>query len=228
MVSERNVFPWTHGNHTAKKARNGQRKRSTRPHVGEQVRDRPLVEQDDLFFRVIPGVRDALAHQDFDADDVALTFRAAFTGVWERIPPADRQRLLVYWRHGPDSRSHEKKHGPLIQVVCQPTTPEVVLARCGMEISFPATLVIGQPHRLLLEIARTLAQVYRLATREHWGLVLEQIEEPLQLWERHEGARATESQRDKLVKALEAEYLEKYEASVLKIVRAWRLGTPEV
>ena len=238
MIPERNGFLSPRGDHNGnpiKPAGNsrGKVKQGSMPQgVKEEARDLPLVDEDGLCFRVIAGVRDALATQDFDPAVLAEGFRGAFTGVWKRLPPADRHRLLVYWQHGPDARlpathAHDKNRGPLIRVVCEEATPEVVLAGWGTQITFPASLVVARPRRLVGEIARTMAQAFRLATREHWGLIQTVIEEPLELWEREQGTRATEAKRDKKVNALETEYVEKYEASVIEIVRGWGLGTPE-
>lgn len=186
MIPDRNGFCSHQGKRTGKRASNSRKKGSTSPPLGEQVRDLPLVAKDGLFFRFIPGVRDALPHQDFDPVVIAQTFRGAFTGVWEQIPPADRQRMLTYWHA---THTHDKKHSPLIQVACPPSAPEVVLAAWGTELTFPTSLVAGQPHLLQFEIARTLAQSYRLATSEHWSLILEVIEEPLERWESQQGEK---------------------------------------
>src|ERR1700675_4070105 len=103
MVSERNGFPSPLGNHTGTRASNSRSKGkngSKPPRVGEKIHDLSLVEQDGLFFRVIPGVQDTLAHQDFDPAVIAESFREAFNSVWERLSPADQRRLLNYWQRG--------------------------------------------------------------------------------------------------------------------------------
>jgi hypothetical protein len=201
------------------------KKGPTQPHVGHEVRDLPLVEQNGLSFRIIAGARDELAHEDFDAAVVAELFRVAFNSVWVRIPTADRQRLLTYWRRGPDVRSatleRDKYRGPLIRVVCGFEPPDDVITGCGMEINFPASLVVGQPLRLVEEVARALAGVHRLATREHWSLILEQIDEPFDLWEGQEGADATDDRWDKKLDELEAEYLRRFRARIGQIIQTW-------
>ena len=158
MISDRNGFRSTHGNHTAKRASNGRRKGSTSPPVGEQVRDRPLVAQDGLFFRVIPGVRDALPHQDFDPDVIAQTFRAAFTGVWEQIPPADRQRMLIYSACNPFTRQEARPADP---GGLSTHGSRGRARRWGMELTFPTTLVaanhIGSSSRLPARWPRFIA-----------------------------------------------------------------------
>ena len=101
MIPERNGFHMPSGGYTGngvsgKRASSSTRKGSTQPHVGREVRDLPLVEEDGLSFRVIAGVQVGLARHDFDPVAVAEGFRAAFAGVWKKIPPADRQRTPIF------------------------------------------------------------------------------------------------------------------------------------
>jgi hypothetical protein len=197
----------------------------------DEERPLPLIVEDALYFRVVAGPQDTFAGQDFDPAAIARVFQAAFKGVWERLPPADRQRLIAYWRRGPDPCSlatpwQDKEHCPLIRVVCQPTTPEIVLSRLGREVAFPASLVAGQPGRLAWEIARVLAQVFRLSNREHWCLIQTALEEPLEAWERQEGAGATDARRQEKLDELEADYLQRFEASVSRHLRRWKVAAP--
>ena len=230
-MPERNGFHPPSGGRTAngvsgKRASSSTRRGSTRPHVGREVRDLPLVEEDGLCFRVTAGVRGGLARHDFDPVAVAGGFRAAFVGVWEKLPPADRRRMLAYWRRGGESlplasRARDEQPAPLIRVVCGAEPPDDVIARCGMEISFPASLVLGQPHELVGEVARALAGVHRYVSREHWGLILAVIEEPFDLWERGQGADAADDRREEKLDELEAEYLRRFTARIDQIIVLW-------
>ena len=152
IQGEKHMIPELNGKSSrrAELLKSKAKKAAPRPHANDEVRDLPLVEKDGLSFRIVAGARDALADQPFNPVAVAEGFRAAFAGVWKKIPPADRQRMLAYWRRGGDTasrdrRARDEKPAPLIRVVCGSEPPDDVIARCGMEISFPASLVLGQP-----------------------------------------------------------------------------------
>jgi len=163
---------------------------------------------------------------------MASTFRTAFTGVWTRIPEADRRQMLAYWRRGPipGGRDDEPRHRrwPLIQVVDDGrySPPPLYPDRAGHVITIPAWFVATQPHCLPGTIARLLAQVCREASGEHWKNVWEMIEEPLAIWQDEQGARATEEQVEQKALALEAEYGKVYESRIAQIVLSWGLGGP--
>jgi hypothetical protein len=88
-------------------------------------------------------------------------------------------------------------------------------------MNFPIALVVEQPDRLPLVIARTLAQVHRFATRRHWRLVQEMIEEPLALWESQRGAEVSDAARDQKLDALEGEYVRRSEAELRELLGWW-------
>jgi hypothetical protein len=235
MIPDRNGFHHPLRGHTpngvssrrAEIPKSKSKKAASRPQTRDEVPDLPLVAEDALSFRVIADDQDGLARQKTDTAAVAEGFRAAFAGVWRKIPPADRQRMLAYWRRGGDSLSRDRsardeKPAPLIRVVGGSEPPDDVIARCGMEISLPASLV-GQPFKLVGEVARALAGVHRYVSREHWGLILAVIEEPLDLWEREQGADVDDDRRDKKLDELEAEYLRRFTARIDQIIGAWRI-----
>lgn len=156
-------------------------------------------------------------------------FVVAFNEVWNRLPPFDHHRLLSYWSD-PAGQSLgidavELLHPrPLIQIVdigkwCP---AYFAVAKLGYELNFPVALIADHADRLHHEIARTLAMVYRLATRAHWQLVVSMIEEPLAQWEEHHGVAAPESDQD----ALEHEYLKAFEKQASLQLRGWRIEEP--
>jgi len=198
----------------------------------------PLVLDDNLFVRVVPaapasGPGKADGQNSCDPAEVARMFRTTFSSVWGQIPEADRQPLLDHWRRGPDRGLYDERaewghHWPLIQIVgAGPQPPHAIYEKMGNVLNFPAALITAHPHLLGYEIGRILAQVYRLATCEHWRLIQEVLEQPLERWERQEGARATEARLNKKVKSLETAYLQQYEARITQIVRSWGIKEPE-
>jgi hypothetical protein len=201
-----------------------------------------LVSRDGLYFRVLsdparhkmspsqaggPGSRN---------EGIWQAFRRPFNEVWDRVPRPDRQVFVDYWQRPPYRSASDglsftpppSGHRPLIQVTDRaPLSPLLpVWSQLGHEMNFPVALVVEQPHRLPLVIARTLAQVFMLATRRHWRLVVSKIEEPLARWERSQGARVTEAARDERLDVLEAEYLRAHEAEVAQVLRRWGLQGP--
>jgi hypothetical protein len=102
----------------------------------------------------------------------------------------------------------------------------VEFAEVGYKLTFPATVISAKPHLVSCEIARTLAQVYRVATREHWSLIEERFNAPLDRWERKYGASASDAARETKEKVVEARYLKLFEAHVAQIVRRWGIGEP--
>jgi len=113
----------------------------------------------------------------------------------------------------------------LIQILdARPWSPSYQIShKFGNVLDFPVSLVAGQSHRLAFQIARTLAQALRYATRAHWRLVNQLIERPLDRWERQQRARVTDTARNKKLDILEAEYLRAYESEMAQIIRRWGL-----
>jgi hypothetical protein len=195
------------------------------------------VERDRLFFRVVsaslrPGSPDAQGDGPGEwVEKVRRTFIHASTEVWGRLPGADRQVLLDYWQGRPYRSASDglrftpppPGHRPLIQVTdrapLSPSSP--AWSNLGHELNFPAALVLEQPNGLAPVIARALAQVYRFASRRHWRLVLEAVEEPLALWEKQQGNEAGDAARDQKLDALEGEYLRRYEAELRELLGRW-------
>ena len=153
-------------------------------------RDRVLVEEDGLYFRVVapagsaPSTR-TTRRTDERAQKAAAAFRRAFGTVWRRIGGAERQALLHYWRgrgdDGPPAYAGPSPHArPLIQITDgEPRTEGTPCCDAfGAEFTFPLSLAVEHPDRLPLEIARALAVAWRYATRRHWRLVVEMIEDP--------------------------------------------------
>jgi hypothetical protein len=174
---------------------------------------------------MVSGAHDPVISQLFDPLLVTRTFRTAFRSVWEPLPRADRYQVLRYWQRGLVARltvlrQSKGQPSPIIRVSAD-RLPDVEFAALGMEITFPAWLVAEEPQRLHGEIARILAQVYRLATEEHWGLVVEMIQEPMRHWERQEGISATDEQRKSKMDILEQESLGAFRASFEYLLRTW-------
>jgi hypothetical protein len=172
-----------------------------------------LVEEDRLFLRLLPSAPAMAAH----------LFRTAFVSVWDQIPEGDRRCLVTYWQS-----SQEASRRPLIQVlgVGESSSSEVIFDKLGNAVTFPISLVGAEPHHLQEEIARILAQVYRLATREHWLLIQSLLETPLRRWERQQGARATDAARNKRLDALERTFLRQVEAREDQILERWKIEPP--
>ena len=64
--------------------------------------------------------------------------------------------------------------------------------------------------------------VYRVATREHWDLVVSMVEEPLDEWEKHHGVPSPKRKQN----AVEKKYLKVFEEQVALQVRAWGIEEP--
>jgi hypothetical protein len=160
-------------------------------------------------------------------------FHRAFNQVWERIPPADRQILLGYWRgplwqvlHCATPLSSFPR--PLIQVLdfASRASSHQVCNRLGQELTFAVSLATEHLDHLPVEIGQALAQVHLFATREHWGLVLSAIEEPLARWEKRQ-KKVTEASRSKKLDKLEAAFRREHEAALQQLMRTWGVPEPE-
>src|SRR5262249_29326377 len=167
-----------------------------------------LVPDDRLYFRLEragPGAPPARA------DEVRETFRREFCGVWGRIPRADRDLLLRYWRGGPVPAGPLYAHPTIrvIEVVPWATAPP----RCvnfASELSFTLAEVTERPDHLPSVIATALAQALLHANRHHWDLALEFIEQPLARWERRQGKKADDAERDSKIDKLEQAHHKAY------------------
>lgn len=192
----------------------------------------PVVDEDGIFVRVrlspstprpSPAQVDALRAR---ATELSQTFSRAFVEVWHKIPRPDRKDLLNYWRADPYPLHPDElsppAHRPLICLADGRST-SAACERFGHELIFPAPLIEEHADRLPGEIIRVLAQVYRLATRAHDGLVLSMLEEPMDRWERRRGAKATDAGRDAKWAALEKAFLRRHDAETAQLLGRWGL-----
>jgi hypothetical protein len=191
----------------------------------------PLVPEAGLFFRVVAANPPAWFGEPPADESVRLAvdaFRGLFTEVWARLPADDQQQLLDYWRFDsfPSLASdpfHKPPHRPLIHLVdAWPRSGLVNAARFGHELSFPGSLARKQPDRVRSLISRTLALVWRMATREHWGMILRTIDEPLERWERRQG-KATDRERAEKEAVLGETFRRKHEIAIASVLRRWGL-----
>jgi hypothetical protein len=199
------------------------------------VDDLPLLEEDGLFFRILPGALASLARRAEGPllggpAALAQTFRDAFHAAWERLPLWDRQRLLNYWRPGyewssPDERGRGDSPRPLQIVGGALSSSQVSFDKLGHEVNFPALLVVGRRSVCMRAIAQALADTHRVMSGQHWNLLVEMMDKPLERWERKEGVGATDAVRDEMIDALEEEYLRAYKAQVSAIL--WNWGFPD-
>jgi hypothetical protein len=181
---------------------------------------------DNLFFRVLLGSSGAGAK----VKAIAGRFRAAFVATWGRIPERDRLLLRRYWgRDGQRGDTHPTPHSrPQIRVVAGGTSPGP-LAACenlGNRLCFTVPSAVEHPDRLPRLIAHTMAQVYLFATRKHWSLALEMIEEPLADWERRQSKKADGAARERKLDLLEAAHRQAYEAELEQRLRSWGFDGP--
>jgi hypothetical protein len=189
----------------------------------EPVRYPVLVAADQLFFRVSTG------DPEVDTAAVKATFRRSFADVWRRIPGSDRRCLVAYWRSDPfrlsrDPLSPTSHLLPYIHVVdAGPWSPLADLCDdLGTKLTFPFDLVAEHSHQLPLAIARALAVAFRFASRRHWALIEERLEQPLARWERRRG-RKTDADREAELDRLERAYLRAFQAEIAAILLGWGL-----
>jgi hypothetical protein len=195
---------------------------------------------DGLSFRIVCRPRrpttQAARGDEFAAQAVAVaeTFRGAFLSVWHRIPEVDRQGLLAYWRGRPDrllraGPASPRGAAPRIRIATGVSwsASDSACKRFGAALTFPLALIAERPEQLSPVIARALAEVHRYATRRHWGLILDRIEDPLARWERWRGKRADDASREAKLDLLEKAYLREYEADLVRIVREWGIEEPD-
>jgi hypothetical protein len=84
--------------------------------------------------------------------------------------------------------------------------------------------LLACPDRFPFVIARALAVTSLYATRRHWALAMEMIEEPLARWERRQGKNADDATRDRKIDRLEAAHLRAYESEIVDVLRRWGCG----
>src|SRR5262249_27984395 len=142
-------------------------------------------------------------------------FRTAFARAWDTIPEQERRTILRYWHDRPDTgRPVGAGPRPEIRVLdrasCAPPPP--ACDRLGHRLTFAVAPADAPAGRLPLLIAHALAQVWMLATKRHWGLALEIIEEPLARWARRMGKRADDAARERKLDLLEAAHRRAYQA----------------
>jgi hypothetical protein len=178
-----------------------------------------------LFFRIV-GERPA-APADLSRAfirNIISDFRKLFAGVWNHIPPGDRQILLDYWRRrnmfvigrGPWYR-------PLIQVY-EIGLPEGIdtFEHGGCRLSFKTTSLEASSEQLRSEIALALADTFRFATRAHWRLVDKMMDKPMERWEQRH-ADASDDAHEKKWTRLEKAYLPEYHREIEAILQRWGL-----
>ena len=177
-----------------------------------------LVADDGLFFRI--------AHHA--SASTGRPFAQAFRSVWSAIPLADRLCLLSYWRNPPYQSLSTKwslsipHPRPLIQIAHDAeSSPYGVCTRLGHELVFPLAIIDYSPSDAAREIARTLAQVYMYASRQHWRLIVDQIEKPLSDWEHGRVRAISDRSRDKKADQLEQGFLRVYETEIRFLLDRW-------
>lgn len=195
----------------------------------------PLVEEDGLLLtpptvpEAGPFAAVAASSPGEPTPETSETFRRAFAGVWVCVPRCDRKRLLSYWREEPFPALYgepEPAHRPVI-LLMDNGVDDPMCERFGHVLLFPAALAAGEPQRLTEAIVSLLLQTYRQASRDHWGLVLKEIEEPLERWERRHGNASSADRAAKIAK-LEATYLRKHRAEVAQLAARWRFEAPKL
>lgn len=162
-------------------------------------------------------------------DRVEETFRLAFVATWQRIPKDDRKLLLTYWRAEPPFRLEGRRGGPscprpFIRIDVEGAArhaPRGSVESFGRVLSFPLSLVEGDPACLRAEIARTLAASYRQANGEFWALYMNMVEEPLERWEQRQQTPVTDAAMDRKAKPLERAHLARLTAAIAGIVERW-------
>jgi hypothetical protein len=200
------------------------KKAAGRPAV-EGPRELPLVPEMGLCF-VVSSARGCRApdpppgKMGTRTAAVEEPFRRAFTNVWCRIAESDRRALLDYWHSRPRTGRSSR---PMMRVVDGlPGFPaDAVCDDLGHTLVFPASLVVGHAEDLRWVIARALATAMRYASRRHWQLIQERIEEPMGRWQRRRGRKVTEGECDAKRDQLEAAYLVKYEKELAQLLRSW-------
>jgi hypothetical protein len=180
---------------------------------------------DGLVFRVV-------AQSDRPRRDVQLIedrFRTAFACAWDTIPEQERRTLLRYWHDRPDTgRPVGAGPRPEIRVLDKVSCafPPPACDRLGHRLTFAVAPADEPAGRLPPLIANALARVWMFATKRHWGLYLETVETPMELWEKRQGKKADDAAREHKLNLLEAAHRRAYEAELQQRLRAWGFAGP--
>jgi len=152
-------------------------------------------------------------------------FSSVFQSLWQRIPLADRQTMLEYWQCSTQvmtSLSSGVSPMPVFKIVADvelPAQAEVAFRELGVELVFRDSLT-RQADRLHQAILNVLTWVYLVASRRHWALAIEYLDEPIEEWlEQH--PRATERQEQMKWTWLERRYLIQYETETIQLAGRW-------
>lgn len=166
------------------------------------------------------------------AERIEATFRPAFAAIWKRIPAEEQSLLMAYWREEPCHRVGGRRGGPscprpLILIDIESATfahdNHEGVESFGRVLSFPASLTKGDPQVLQSIIGRALAIAYRFATREHWGLLLSVVDEPLERWQRRQKRPVSDALVDRKAKPLEQAYRAQVAAAIDGVLGRWGL-----
>lgn len=190
----------------------------------------PLVSEDQLFFRTVPhsststsGLLDSAGTAEAV---IAEAFRTAFGRVWRGIPPQDRQRLLDHWRRGPHPTMVDRPlswyRWPLIQLSSAGSLSSTGASRlCGHAFDFAVSQGEESTDHLRLVIAKTVGEVFRKVTGEHWRLVMSLIEQPYTLWERKQRANVSDARCQMMWDRHCEKFLLRHEAEVHQLMCRW-------
>jgi hypothetical protein len=196
----------------------------------------PLVDRDRLFFRVVHGKENrqfsaSTSSSQSSTTDLATAFRVAFEKTWNCIPDGDQVRILIQWRQS-GWYDYYRQHGedllcrPLIQIVDNlPGDKRRICTKYGIELNFPADALTQSTDRVRHLIARTLAEVYLIATGEYYRLDEQLVDKPLTRWEEAEGSAVTEAAWDLQQAALVANFDIQYEAALAEQLRRWQMAS---
>lgn len=201
---------------------------------------RPLVPEDGLVFAIgcdIGCITGAVERQvsvpHALAERIEATFRPAFAAIWKRIPAEEQSLLMAYWCEEPCHRVGGRRGGPscprpliLIDIESANFAQDnrEGVESFGRVLSFPSSLTKGEPQFLQSTIGRALAIAYRFATREHWGLLLSVVDEPLERWQQRQKRPVSDALVDRKAKPLEREYLKQVETALDGILCRWGLN----
>jgi hypothetical protein len=195
------------------------------------------VESDGLFFRVVAnaarpqpgyiprGLPEAVAAP------IEQAFRETFVPVWGRIPGWDKQCLLAYWRGEKPSiliadRYLPAHWRPCIQIVGSGLRTPFQCERGVSEMTFTVAVVQEQPERLRLLIAYLLAGALLFATDDHFRLIWDNVDGPLQIWKQDQGDDVTDEMCDRKYDELEADFHRAYDAALADTQRRWGFEKP--
>jgi hypothetical protein len=182
-----------------------------------------LVAEDGIEFRFLAA--SGVGSSPTDPVWIMRTFRRAFNDVWQRIPCADRQLMLHYWRHTDPALTGRPPlaRSPLIEIqeiyAHEPSRP--FCEHFAHKLTFPTDLIVRRAATLPHEIAGLLVCVLRYANREFWRLYMEMVDQPYNNWEAGEGAEASENACDCKYAELERNYLPAYHAAVARTLHQW-------